>query len=154
MKTDYKKICIGTILGTEDPRIENRRRIIKITRTFSSCMDASFQGDTGVVDITIYEYSKVFGLPLTEEFLDFIQIFNKIENKWISSDSLVFISKNSEEYEKKWSLKIFDENKNLIFFTTFDYIHELQFYCELNNIHLNIKYGTVRFFYQDYINNL
>ena len=148
-------ICIGSVLGINRKFYrENQKCIIRVTSVSENNLCGIYQSNPGRASINVYSSSEVVKLPIKEEVLDSTKFFNRVNNEWISSDSLVVVSKNSEKFEKKWNIKIFDENHNLIFYSIFDFVHELQFFCFLHKINIDLKYGTIRLLYQDYLENV
>ena len=148
-------ICVGAFIGIDKKHnYKSARYVIKVTDISDTHIYGIYQSDQGKSSLDTYWCSQVIKLPLIDEVLDLTDFFTKVNNEWKSSDSLVIISKNPEEFKKKWNIKIFDENHNLVFYSIFEYLHELQFFCFLNNVELTLKYGSIRILYKDYLDNI
>ena len=147
-------ICVGSILGINKYSWNKSvRYIVRVTDVSGNHISGLCQSTTGKSTLNVYSSEQIIKLPLTEELLDSTAFFHRVDNEWKSPNDLVVIS-NSEEFEKKWNIKIFDDKHNLIFYSIFDYVHELQFFCYLHKVDLDLKYGTVRVLYQDYIDSI
>lgn len=150
------KAFIGAILGFD--RKKNYSSTVKFIGKVSEVGDrylcTIYQGSEGKTNMNVYESAQIIQLPLTEELLDNTEFFMKNDDSWTSPNSSVIISKNSDSSNRKWNVKFLDEKRNVISIANFNYIDELQAYANLAEVELDIKFGTIRTLYQDYIENV
>lgn len=149
------KICIGSIVGYKKiPYYGNPVSYIgKVISVGEKSLSVIYQNEAGRSCINIYSLEKIVQLPLTEELLNNTISFRKEEDKWISNDNIVVITKNKQGSKHKWKVEIYNENSELISLANFDYLHELQFYCYESDYKLDIKLGTVTILYEEYVKN-
>ena len=151
------KAFVGAILGFNRKKgyySSTVKFIGKVSEVGDKYLCTIYQGSEGKANMNVYESTQIIQLPLTEELLDNTEFFMKNDDSWASPNSSVIISKNSDSSNRKWNVKFLDEKRNVISIANFNYIDELQAYANLAEIELDIKFGTIRTLYQDYIENV
>lgn len=95
---------------------------------------------------TYNHYNEVYGLEFLEEIFELENWeYDESSEKWIEpTNRQISISKNPDGYFKPWRVHI---NNSYMDFT---YFHELQAYCNISNVYLQFRLGSVNYAWKHY----
>lgn len=91
-------------------------------------------------------YNKIYGLEFLEEIFELENWeYDESSKKWIEpTNRQISVSKNPDGYSKPWRVHI--DNSNM----DFTYFHELQAYCNISNVYLQFRLGSVNYAWKHY----
>lgn len=91
-------------------------------------------------------YNKIHGLEFLEEIFELENWeYDELSGEWIEPiNRQITISKNTDGYSKPWKVHI--DNSDM----DFTYFHELQAYCNISNVYLQFRLGSVNYAWKHY----
>lgn len=95
---------------------------------------------------TYNHYNEVYGLEFLEEIFELENWeYDELSNEWIEpTNRQIRIRKNTDGYSKPWKVHI--DNS----YMDFTYFHELQAYCNISNVYLQFRLGSVNYAWKHY----
>ena len=91
-------------------------------------------------------YNKIYGLEFLEEIFELENWeYDELSSEWIEpTNRQISIRKNTDGYSKPWRVHI--DNSDM----DFTYFHELQAYCNISNVYLQFRLGSVNYAWKHY----